>query len=781
MAGASQPGSSRALTGNPSRPRLLRAWLRFRIWARRIRLSRKLAYGLVVMAVISGTATVATMTGQTGSGPATNSSTILGLLALDGLLLLLLGAVIARRLALVWAERRRGIAGSGLLVRLVVLFSAVAVTPAILVAVFSALFLNFGVQGWFSDRVRTAIDESRAVAALYLNEHRQSIRNDTYAMAIDLNRVAHEVVANPARFNEALSTQAALRSLPEALVVNSTGKILAKSRFSMLLQFDLVPQGALEKARLGEIIVLSQDLGDRVRAVVRLNSFADAYLIVGRFVDKRVLDHMARTEGAARQFQELEAKKEGILITFVLIFVVVALLLLLAAVWIGIGQATHLAQPISDLIKAAEEVSAGDLSVRVSETGAGLAEIGTLNRAFNRMTKQLQSQRHGLIDANRQLDERRRFTETVLAGVSAGVIGLDAQLRINLPNRRASELLATDLDSHPDTLLADMVPEMAKILREVSAHPRRIVRQEISLSREGRAHILLVSTTAEFLEKQVIGYVVTFDDVTDLVSAQRQAAWADVARRIAHEIKNPLTPIQLAAERLNRKYLSEIKTDPEIFATCTETIVRQVGAIEHLVEEFSSFARMPEPVLKEENLSRICEEAVFLERNRYPGIAFETDVGHGVTLQCDARQISQALTNLLKNAAESVAGDDGVAVGKARSGGTIKLSVETATIGDRKRLEVVIEDDGPGFPSEQRNRLTEPYVTRRATGTGLGLAIVRRIMEDHGGELILEDRKSGGARVRLIFAAIDPPQSARNNGSETAEEAQSGPATASVG
>ncbi len=417
---------------------------RVRLWSLRAGLGRKLAFCLAAAAVASGVATVATMTEGWWAGPA-DPRTVLILLYLDVILLLMLGAVVARRLVAVWAERRRGLAGSGLHVRLVMLFSVVTVTPAILVAVFAGVFLNLGIESWFSQRVRTALDRSLAVATSYLHEHRQNIRADAFAMANDLNRDAPALMRDARRFSQVLSAQAAVRSLPEALVVDSSGRVLARTELSLSLEFELAPQRAMELADQGEIVVLTPDRVDRVRAVIRLDRFVDAFLLVGLFVDPQILSHIEGVEKATSQYRRLEKNREDIQITFVIIFVVVALLLLLAAVWIGLTLATQLARPISNLISAAERVRKGDLGVRV-ETPASADEIGTLSRAFNRMTGQLESQQRGLMDANRQLDERRRFMETVLTGVSAGVIGLDVNGRINLTNRSASELLATDLE-----------------------------------------------------------------------------------------------------------------------------------------------------------------------------------------------------------------------------------------------------------------------------------------------------------------------------------------------
>lgn len=717
--------------------------LLWRVLDRRYRLDRKVAFVVVLAAVISGVVTVVAWIGSAEFGP--DPDTVVILLYIDTVLLLLLGAIVVRQLVRVWAERRRGLAGSGLHVRIVILFSLVAVTPAILVAVFSALFLNFGIQAWFSERVRTAVEASSAVAQAYLGEHRQSIRSEAFAMANDLNRDASALMRNPSAFDELLGVQAALRSLSEAVVIDGSGQIISRAPLSLSLELDLVPGEVIDEADTGQVVVLSTGRDDRVRAAVKLNRFIDAYLVIGRFLDPSVLAQIQRTEMAVAQYRRLEQSREGILITFVMIFVIVALLLLLAAVWMGLTLATHISRPISGLIAAAERVRDGDMSVRVKPVTT-IGEFAMLGRAFNRMTSQLQSQQTGLLLANRHLDERRRFTEAVLSGVSAGVIGLDARATINLPNRSASELLSLDLAAARGTPLVEVVPEMAELIRSAVEHPERSCEAEIRLIRSSRPRTLIVRIAAERLDGEVIGYVVTFDDITALVQAERKAAWADVARRIAHEIKNPLTPIQLASERLKRKYSREITSDRDTFIACTETIIRQVEDIGRMVDEFSSFARMPRPELKPENICELVRQVVFLERNRSPDIRIElTEPEQPLSLLCDARLVSQALINVLKNAAEAVHSRDAGATEAGWIGITVRME-------DASKLAVVVEDNGRGLPQENRDRLTEPYVTTRVKGTGLGLAIVKKIMEDHNGDLLLEDRKDGGARVTLVFS-----------------------------
>jgi two-component system nitrogen regulation sensor histidine kinase NtrY len=726
-------------------------------WAGRIGLRRKIVIALAVAAVGSGVATYMALTGAPPFGPHPN--TVLSLLNLDLVLILALGALVAKRLVEVWIERRRGLAGSRLQIRLVGLFGLIAVLPTIIVAVFSYLFFSFGVESWFSDRVRTAISESLAVAEAYLHEHQQAIRADALAMANDLNRDAWQLELNPQRLTQVIEAQAALRGLTEAMVFERNGTILARSGLTFALGFEPVPDQAMRSADAGEVAIMTSDTDNRVRALVRLNQFGETYLYVGRYIEARVLAHMEETQRAAAQYERLEGRRSGFQITFAFIYLMVALLFLVAAVSTGIHFAAQLADPISRLVAAAERVRGGDLAARVPE-GDKDDELASLSRAFNRMTYQIESQQGELIEANRQLDDRRRFTETVLTGVSAGVIGLDGQGRVHLPNRSASVLLGVEVEHAIGQDLAEVAPEMAGLLEEAMRRPDRRAESQVQLTRGNSARTLLVRITAERAGGEISGFVVTFDDITELLSAQRKAAWADIARRIAHEIKNPLTPIQLSAERLRRKYGKDIKKDPETFSLLTETIIRHVGDIGRMVDEFSDFARMPAPVLKPADLAGIVREAVLLQRTAHPAIAFETVLpGEPAVINCDARLVGQALINIVQNAIESI----GARI--AESGATPKGRIRL-TLGESEgRIVLTVEDNGKGLPQHGRERLTEPYVTTRAKGTGLGLAIVKKIMEDHQGELVLEDGDPDGARVKLVFAASEPRPTVPPDGS----------------
>jgi two-component system nitrogen regulation sensor histidine kinase NtrY len=761
-----QTGEGRAPQGDENAPEGAQqaAALPPRLWfrLRQINIERAIALFLLIGGMSSGIATFVAMTGNLAV--ASNARHILLLLLADLVISLGLAALIARRLVILWIERKKGRAGSRLHGRLVALFSVVAVAPTIMVAAFSVIMFDLGLEFWFSERVSTAIKNSRAVAAAYLDEHQQAIAADALSIAQVLNRGGPTLVYNPALFNNVITRQASLRYLTEAAVYDSGGRMLARSSDFFLAFNPDIPEWAFERARTAGLAVMTSDEEDRVRALVRLDLSADAYLYVGRLVDPRVLGHMESTSWAVQRYEELEGNRFSLQITFALIFLVVALLLLLVAVWIGLAFANQMTGPIGSLIAASERVGKGDLKARVLGPPRR-DEIGNLSRAFNKMTSQLERQQDALLEANEQLDYRNRFIEAVLGGVSAGVIGLDDSGRIDLANRKACDFLGERAKALRGQSVTAVMPEVDELLERARRRPKKLAEQQLSIPDAGGAErVLLVRISAELDDGAIMGFVVTFDEITQLLAAQRKAAWSDIARRIAHEIKNPLTPIQLAAERLKRKYVGQITNDPETFQVCTDTIVRHVGDIGRMVDEFSAFARMPAPVMRKEDIGKLIEQAVFLQRTAHPQVSFAfTPPQEPLVLACDGRQVGQALTNLIKNAIESIEGRQ-QAQGEAEPDGAIAVTLATAGT----NCVIEIADNGKGLPTANRNRLTEPYVTTRERGTGLGLAIVKKIMEDHGGDLILRDREGGGAVVSLVFPLRE--EVAESSGGE-AEEA----------
>lgn len=664
--------------------------------------------------------------------------------------LLLLGLVLAGRLTRVWVERRRGSAGSRLHVRLVLMFGVVAVTPAIVVAVFAIAFFNLGVESWFNDRIRSALDASLESAQSSLEEHRNNIKADALGVAITLNRAGAFLANRPMLFQQVLDQETTFHGLIQAVIYDPyTHEIILSSGVLSGNFVDLPSDEEIEPARHGDVAVIGGGTDNHVRAVVKLGSTPELMLMIDRPVDTQIIQAVEKTQQLVAEYHRLDRNRDRLQVTFAIIFALVALLVLFAAALTGLVLANQIARPVGRLIHAAERVRGGDLSVRVPEIRSE-DEVAGLSRAFNRMTGQLAAQRSELMDAYAQIDERRRFTETVLAGVSAGVIGLDAQGRVDLPNRAASELMGTDLLTTIGLPLEQVVPQFGPLLHEVEAAPERARTGEVQVGPPSNRRTLLLRIGAEVKGAVIAGYVVTFDDITELLAAQRKAAWSDVARRIAHEIKNPLTPIQLAAERLKRRFTLEIQSDPVTFAQCADTIVRHVGDIDRMVDEFSAFARMPQPVIKPEDVGRIVREALVLQRQAHPEITWQTHLPDtGPPAACDRRLINQALTNLLMNAADATAMRE-----RSPEEGKPIITI-TASQADGV-VTIAVSDDGIGLPKQDRDRLTEPYVTHKPKGTGLGLAIVKKIMEDHGGRLTLEDRIEGpGATASLILPAMD--------------------------
>lgn len=660
-------------------------------------------------------------------------------------LLTALSMVVGRRIWMLWRSFEHGAAGSSLQRKIVATFSAVTIIPTLTISIFSAIFFNLGIQSWFNERVNTAVEESLAVAQAYIAEHRENIRTDAISMAHDLDNVAFLARTDPIEFNRVVAVEAERRSLTEVIVFQRN-RIIAQGRFSFALAFESLPLDAIERAENGEVVFLSAEAEDKVRAMIRLESLEDTYLVVGRLVDGRVIAHMEKTQGAVNEYVTLKGKLGQLQYTFSALFITLTLLLLLSVVWWGFVFAAKLSTPISRLAAAAERIRGGDFSARV-QPGGDEDEITVLARTFNRMGEQLQAQRGDLIQANRELDARRRFTEDVLAGVSAGVIALDHDGKVTLHNRSAAAiLLAVSNEQMSGRAVSSLIPGIQELLTQAETQTTGMSQGTMSIPRGNRSLSLHVRVKAEREGLQTRGFTVTFDDVTPLAAAQRQAAWADVARRVAHEIKNPLTPIALAAERLKRKYSKYVEgEEAETFARYTDTIARHVSDIGRIVEEFVSFARMPAPVFKEHALVPLVKKVIFSEQVAHPDIAYHAELtNRNAMLRCDEGQISQALSNLMKNAAE--------ALEHLREQGKLDTpSITVRLICGDEQIDLSVEDNGPGFSQELLARAAEPYVTTRTKGTGLGLAIVKKIAEDHGGRLHIGNLPGKGARVTLSF------------------------------
>ncbi len=703
----------------------------------------------VLLALLSAAVTFLVLTGLTPVVP--THEVVVTVLLVNAAAALILLAVIGREVWQIVQARRRGRAGARLHVRIIGLFAVISAVPAILVAIVASITLDRGLDRWFSTRTRSVIENSITVAQAYINEHGALIRSDILAMAFDVSRAKPLFDQDRERFRQFLNAQASMRGLPATLVVKSDLTVIERSDFKSTKDIVSAPTtGALSQVNEAEPQVALIAEAKAIGAVVKLRGYDDAYLYVARPLDPRVIDHLQATQETVADFANLEARRLGVQVAFGLMYTVIALIVLLSAMWIGLNFAKSLVAPIRRLIGAANLVSTGNLFVQVPVRRAE-GDLGQLGESFNKMTQELRTQRDDLMRARDIIDSRRRFTEAVLAGASAGVIGVDPEGRISILNRSAEKLIGQTESDVIGRALEEVMPELAPLFAEARTGLHRLVQGQVTISRDMRERNLSVRVTTEQSADAEAGYVVTLDDITDLVAAQRTSAWADIARRIAHEIKNPLTPIQLSAERLKRKYGRIITEDRAVFEQCTDTIVRQVDDIKRMVDEFSRFARMPKPVLAAEDVADTIRQVVFLMRVGHPDVDIEVEIAEDpMPAHFDRRLISQALTNIIKNASEAIAAVPPAERGRGR--------IDVAGRREGRAIVIDVIDNGPGLPKENRNRLLEPYVTTREKGTGLGLAIVGRILEEHGGGIELFDAPNvaqggRGAWVRLRFAA----------------------------
>ncbi len=704
----------------------------------------------VLVALLSAFATFVVLAGLTPITP--THDVVVTLLGVNALAVLLLLGIIGREVWHILQARRRGKAAARLHVQIVALFSIIAALPSILVAVVASVTLDRGLDRLFSIRARSMIENSLIVADAYIREHAQSIRADTDAMAIDVARAKPMFDQDRDRFRQFFTAQASLRDLPTAMMIGADTTVILKA--DIKLPPDVEPPAVPPPETLAKAVEVPQVgfLSDSnfVGAVTRLRGYDNVYLYVARFIDPQVLAQIRETQTSIAEYTNLESRRLGVQIAFALMYTVIALTVLLSAVWIGFAFANRLVAPIRRLIGAADIVSTGNLHVQVPvrRSEGDLAQLGA---TFNKMTQELRTQRNDIVRARDLIDSRRRFTEAVLAGASAGVIGVDGKGRISILNRSAEKLVGSSEVDALGRQLEEIAPELEEFIDPARSGGQRLVQGHTTINRNGRDRTVSVRVTTEQSADPEHGYVVTLDDITALVSAQRTAAWADIARRIAHEIKNPLTPIQLSAERLRRKYGKVITEDRAVFEQCTDTIVRQVDDIRRMVDEFSRFARMPKPVMAAEDVADTVRQVVFLQRVGNADIDIEVDIAEDpMPAQFDRRLISQGLTNIIKNAGEAIAAAPADPAGHGR--------IHVAAARDGTDIVIDVIDTGVGLPKENRSRLLEPYVTTREKGTGLGLAIVGKILEEHGGRIELHDAGEKfpgqrGAWMRLRFAS----------------------------
>jgi two-component system nitrogen regulation sensor histidine kinase NtrY len=702
-----------------------------------------LAYVVAFLIVGGAIWVVATAPSAPGVEADRNFTSQIVLAALIGNLLIIgtLAIVVARQVLALMRDRSR--AGARLHLRFVTLFSLVAVAPAVVIALVFGVLVSRGVDQWFSKNVSDAVENGADIARAYLQDVGGTLEADLSTMANELT--APEATSgfreNRIWFSTLLAQTAGIFGYPALYIIDGEGQVLARGELPGAPPYRVPPPADLELAAAGEEAPSGVTEGpDAVRALYPLTGYGDAYLYAVRPLQPGLISQMRNSEQSIVAYRQAEQSRERLQWAFALSYLETALLVLVGAVGLGMAAASAISAPIGRLISAADQVAAGDLSARVDEP-SDVDDLAALSNAFNRMTGDLQAQQTALLAASEEAVGRSRFIETVLSGVSAGVIGLDRKGRISAVNESAVLLLGIAETELIGMTLAEVSPELSDLLKRGEAH----IEEDVDVTREGETRRLRVRIEGGLGGEMVL----TFDDITRLVTAQRNAAWRDVARRIAHEIKNPLTPIQLSAERLRRRYRSRVEDDVETFDRCTETIIRQVGDIGRMVDEFSSFARMPTPRFTAANPAELLREAVFAQRVAHPDVAVEMPKPPAkVVAHWDGRMVGQALTNILKNAGESVLARRAV---EGPGDPEATAIVARLTVEDHQAC-FIVEDDGIGLPEKDRDRLTEPYVTTREKGTGLGLAIVRRICEDHGGELKLGDAETlRGARMTLVF------------------------------
>ena len=707
---------------------------------------RFLAPFAVGLALLSAFLTFVVLTGLTPIAP--TSQVVLCFILINAAIILVLVGIIGREVWQVLQARRRGRAAARLHVQIVSLFSVIAVLPAVLVAIVANVTIDRGLDRLFSGPTREAIQNSLTIARAYTLEHAELIRGDILGMANDIAHARPLYDQDRETFRQLLTASAVARNLPAAMLIDKDRNVLEKAETGVQLNFPPPPPDILShvKETEPEISVFPENY---VAAVIRLRAFNDTFLYVARLLDPHVVAQLNKTQASVAEYAEIESRRLAMQVSFALMFAVIALTILMASVLIGLNFANGLVAPIRRLMSAAHIVSTGDLHVQVpvQRSGGDLAQLG---ETFNKMTQELRTQRDELVNASDLIDSRRRFIEAVLSSASAGIIGVDASGSVGILNRSAEKLIGQAESETLDHALSEVLPELDEMMKTAREGTQRLVQGQITINRAGHERNLSVRVSAEQTSQSRDSYIITLDDITELVSAQRTSAWGDVARRIAHEIKNPLTPIQLSAERIRRKFGKVITEDKAIFEQCTDTIVRQVDDIRRMVDEFSRFARMPKPVMEGEDVADTVRQAVFLMRVGHPEIDIEAEIKQDpMRAQFDRRLISQALTNIIKNATEAIEAVPAEELGKGR------IDVIAGRDGDDIVIDVI--DNGVGLPKVSRARLLEPYVTTREKGTGLGLAIVGRVLEDHGGRIELHDAAdirpgSRGAWMRLRFA-----------------------------
>ena len=639
-------------------------------------------------------------------------------------------------------------AGQELQKKILLIFSIIALTPTLFISFFSIFIFDAALSGWFNKKISTAISQSVEVANQYLDEHQSGMRGDILELVNLININSEIFSSDKNKFNNFLDKYTRQHNLSEAVIIDSIGNVLAFSEFVFEYTYTEIPPKFYDTANNGKILIVKEDDSNKMRAFIKLPQYIDAYLLITSFVDQRVLNAIKSTSIAVSDYQSIEIKQFDIKISFIVIFLLITLILLFTSLIIGLNIANRLFEPITSLIKGAEEVGGGNLDYKISDevlSKININEIKRLVQAFNLMISDLKSNRVDLEHANDQLDKRRKFSESVLSGVYSGVIGLDKNLKINLPNVTATNLLGITIGKDFGKPILDIVPEFTDVINSLLISKKNVVEDKIYIVRDDKVLNLITRFVVQKSDDLILGYVLTFDDVTSLIAAQKMGAWSDIARRIAHEIKNPLTPIRLAAERLMNKLSSNRKIDKKTFEQSLNMITRQVDDIHHLVDEFSSFARMPSPKLKVININKVIVEYINPMMSSFEKVLIEVDdVIENALIMGDEKQIRQACGNLIKNSYENV-----------NSNGIKNARISIIFKIENNFAEIYVNDNGTGIEKSIISQIIEPYFTTKVGGSGLGLAITKKIIDDHNGSIFIRPLKgSKGTSILLKFPLI---------------------------
>tara|TARA_B110000881_G_scaffold47416_1_gene39774 strand:- start:8217 stop:10292 length:2076 start_codon:yes stop_codon:yes gene_type:complete len=639
-------------------------------------------------------------------------------------------------------------AGNELHNKLIFIFSVISLTPTLIISIFSVLIFDTALNSWFNPIISSAVSQSEKVANQYLLEHQNAMRGDILEFANILNVNAINLSSNKNKFSKFIDNYSRKNNLSEAILIDSNGNVLAFSNFVFEYTYADISNQDYLSANNGKIIITKEDNSNKMKAFMKLSQYVDAYLLISRFVDQRVLDAIQNTALAVSDYQSIELEQFDLKISFVVIFLFLTLILLLGSLIIGLNLANKLVDPISSLIMAAEEVGAGNLDYKITKKellNFNVKEIKRLGQAFNKMIFDLKNIRIDIVNANNQLDKRRQFSETVLSGVYSGVIALDENLKLNLPNLTACKVLNISIEKDFGILITKIVPEFSNLIDTILKSNMSVLEEKIQIIKEDKILNLMTRIVVQKKHDKILGFVLTFDDITNLIAAQKMAAWSDIARRIAHEIKNPLTPIRLSAERLKKHIDKPIMFNKKIFEQSLNMITRQVDDIHHLVDEFSSFARMPAPILNRVNVFVIVREYVEPLNISFDKITIKLDNTKykNIFIMADEKQIRQAIGNIIKNSYENI-------ITNNIKNGVISIDFEN----DNDFVSILLKDNGTGINPNDISRMVEPYFSTKTNGSGLGLAITKKIIEDHNGSITIKSPKDEQGTIIIIKLPI---------------------------